>query len=281
MTPSSASLTYDEYGSGPVVVLIHGSPGSSKSWLRVGERLATNFRIIAPNLPGYGGSDPRPSDVVSDTAWVARQIESLLETIGEPVVLAGHSYGGNVALTVAMHDALEHRHRANARGNLAVKGLALFEPVALSVLRLAGNDAAYATARAAIDDYVTSQEAGDRRAVRKMFDLWFGAGAFDAMPERAQEHLTNEAARNVLDVKATRLEQYSATDLQRLTVPTLLVYGSKSPKLTFQIVDAMATLVSSSSIVELEGATHAMTATHDGAIAELIADVAMRAGSSP
>lgn len=88
----------------------------------------------------------------------------------------------------------------------------------------------------------------------------------------------------MLDVKATHLEQYSLSDLERLRMPILLVYGSESPKLTFHIVDAIATHVPASSVIALEGATHAMTATHDGAIAELIAGHAamvMRAESSP
>lgn len=254
------AMRYEDYGSGPVVVLIHGSPGSSKSWQRVGERLSARFRIVAPNLPGYGGSDPRPKDVATDTAWVAGLIESLLETIGAPAILAGHSYGGNVALAVAI------RRRA------AVKGLALFEPVALPVLRVAGEDQLYMVAKAAVDDYVASHEGGDGRAVRKMVDFWFGPGTFDGMPERVQDYLVRETALNVLDVKATHREQYSLSDLQGLRMPVLLVYGSKSPKLTFQIVDAIARHTPGSSVVSLEGANHAMTTTHDDTIAQLLAD---------
>ena len=200
-------MRYEDYGSGPVVVLIHGSPGSSKAWQRVGKRLSARFRIVAPNLPGYGGSDPRPKDVATDTAWVAGLIESLLDTIGAPVILAGHSYGGNVALAVAI------RRRA------AVKGLALFEPVALTVLRVAGEDQRYMVAKAAVDDYVASHDGGDGGAVRKMVDFWFGPGAFDGMPERVQDSLVRETALNVLDVKATYREQYSLSDLRGLSMP--------------------------------------------------------------
>src|SRR5438445_562545 len=45
------SIAYEDTGRGPLVVLIHGSPGSGRAWQPVTERLAPRFRVIAPNLP--------------------------------------------------------------------------------------------------------------------------------------------------------------------------------------------------------------------------------------
>ena len=53
-------ISYEDYGSGPVALLIHGSPGNGKAWSRVGERLSTRYRVIAPDLPGYGETTPQP-----------------------------------------------------------------------------------------------------------------------------------------------------------------------------------------------------------------------------
>src|SRR5712691_543255 len=52
----SQVVSYDEYGAGPGLMLVHGSPGSSNAWQPVGQRLSDRFRIAAPNLPGYGGT---------------------------------------------------------------------------------------------------------------------------------------------------------------------------------------------------------------------------------
>jgi pimeloyl-ACP methyl ester carboxylesterase len=263
------TLRYDDYGSGPVIMLIHGSPGSSRAWQSVGQRLSDRFRIVAPNLPGYGGSDPRPTDAAPDTGWVASLVEALMGAVGSPLVLAGHSYGGNVALGVALGR------------RVAIKGLALFEPVALRVLQAAGDDEAYAAAKAVTDDYVASYEGGDSRAVRKMIAMWFGAGAFERMPEPMQSYLMRETAQNVLDVKATHRERYALPDLQHLAIPTLLVHGSRSPRLAFQVVDAIARQLQRGSVVKLEGGTHAMTTTHDEAIAALLAEHAARCAPAP
>ena len=54
-------VSYEDYGAGPVALLIHGSPGTAKAWARVGERLADRYRVITPDLPGYGQTTPQPS----------------------------------------------------------------------------------------------------------------------------------------------------------------------------------------------------------------------------
>ena len=62
-------MSYEDYGSGPIALLIHGSPGNGKAWQRVGERLATHHRVIAPDLPGHGPTTPPPADSAPDPAY--------------------------------------------------------------------------------------------------------------------------------------------------------------------------------------------------------------------
>jgi pimeloyl-ACP methyl ester carboxylesterase len=49
-------LAYREIGSGPPAVYLHGSPGSGRDARRLAARLADEFRLIAPDLPGFGSS---------------------------------------------------------------------------------------------------------------------------------------------------------------------------------------------------------------------------------
>src|SRR5512147_3273688 len=111
------SVAYEDTGRGPIVVLIHGSPGSARAWQPVARQLAARFRVISPNLPGYGASTRPPAGLPSDSGHAARLIEALLGGMEPPAVLAGHSYGGAVALLVAL------------RGTVKPAALALFEPV--------------------------------------------------------------------------------------------------------------------------------------------------------
>ncbi len=258
-------VSYEDYGSGPVVLLIHGSPGNSKVWSRVGERLADRYRIIAPDLPGYGDTTPQPLDAVPDTAHAAEILEALIAAVGVPTVLAGHSYGGVVALTIAL------------RGNVTPGALALFETVALPLLRLTGETRAYEGAKAVFDDYIACFEGGDDRAFQKIIDFWFGSGAFNAMPESVQTYLLKGTSSNIRDVQATFREEYSIEGLRNLRMPVLAVYGARSPEVTEKMARAIATHARKGSSICMQKANHALTTTHVEQVAQIIADLATNA----
>jgi pimeloyl-ACP methyl ester carboxylesterase len=266
-TESQDVVAYDEYGAGPLVVLLHGSPGTSKAWLRVAERLADRFRVIAPNLAGYGETSAAPAGAPPGNTFAARQVEALLAEVGPPRVLAGHSYGGVIALRVAL------------RGAVAPRALALFEPVAVPVLEALDEAEAFAQSKAVFDGYIAAFERGEGEAVGTMVDYWFGAGAFERMPPPMKEFLVAHTAHNVRDVRATFQERYTADALRGLTMPVLVVCGTRGPAAMPRICQGIATLAAQGSLVTLEKATHALTATHVDTVADLIAALADRAGS--
>ena len=89
------------YGSGKVVVLIHGAGGSSHSWHQLGSILAENYQIIAIDLPGQGftklGAINRCGldEMAEDLNRVLTQMDI------SPYAIIGHSAGGVVALRLA------------------------------------------------------------------------------------------------------------------------------------------------------------------------------------
>ncbi|MFD4430204.1 alpha/beta fold hydrolase [Nocardia sp. NPDC058497] len=94
-----------EAGAGPAVVLLHGGgPGASglSNYARNIEQLARQFRVIVPDLPGYGRSTKRidQSDPFGD---LAAAVGGLLDELGiASAHLIGNSYGGAAALRLAM-----------------------------------------------------------------------------------------------------------------------------------------------------------------------------------
>jgi pimeloyl-ACP methyl ester carboxylesterase len=258
------AVAYDDVGRGPLVVLIHGSPGSARAWQPVARLLSPRFRVISPNLPGYGATTRPPPGLPSDSSHAARLIEALLDGLAKPAVLAGHSYGGVVALLLAL------------RGAVKPGALVLFEPVAVPVLAAVGDREGFASAQALFDGYRAAFEAGDRLAVRQMIDYWFGAGAFDEMPEPTREYLINYTGNNIDDVTATFRDSYSVEALRRLAVPTVVVYGGRSPDTMVRIVHAIATHVPGARLERVEGANHALTTTHADLVAQMIATAADR-----
>ncbi len=85
---------------GPIVVLLAGFPESWYAWRKVMPRLAAEYRVIAPDLPGQGDSD-RPADGY-DTQTLATSIHSLLQQLGVARhALVAHDVGAWVAFPYA------------------------------------------------------------------------------------------------------------------------------------------------------------------------------------
>lgn len=97
-------LSVRSEGSGPPVVLLHGFPENSHSWRHQIPALAgAGYRVMAPDLRGYGRSD-RPGRVDDYAiAALAGDIWGLIEAADAgPVHLVGHDWGGSLAWVTAM-----------------------------------------------------------------------------------------------------------------------------------------------------------------------------------
>jgi len=98
---SESKIKWTEVGAGQPVVLVHGFPLDGRVWDGVTKELASDFRVIVPDLPGFGASKV--------TGPVSFTMESLADTLHETLstigltryVLAGLSMGGYVALAYA------------------------------------------------------------------------------------------------------------------------------------------------------------------------------------
>ena len=97
---------YSVAGQGLPVLLLHGWALGQHTYRSVIEEIASQgCRVIAPSLPGFGGSDDLPDRDFSLSGY-ARWVADFLDAIdvAEPVVAIGHSFGGGVAIRLA-HDS--------------------------------------------------------------------------------------------------------------------------------------------------------------------------------
>jgi pimeloyl-ACP methyl ester carboxylesterase len=94
-------IHYQEKGTGPPLVLIHGYTSSVYSWKEVFEPLSQNFHVIAVDLKGFGFSGKPDGDYTRRAQAVL--VAHLLEHLNiEKAWLCGNSMGGEVALNVAL-----------------------------------------------------------------------------------------------------------------------------------------------------------------------------------
>lgn len=108
----SIVTNYHDVGSGEPVLLLHGSgPGVSAwaNWRLSIQSLKNDFRLLAPDLAGFGFTET-PQDIVYSRQLWLDQMVAFLDAVGvEKVNVIGNSFGGSMALALAIH----HPERIN------------------------------------------------------------------------------------------------------------------------------------------------------------------------
>ncbi len=103
------NISYIDEGEGTPLVLVHGIPTSSFLWRDMIEELSAHGRIIAPDLPGFGFSDP-PHDGDYTISNYASLLEAFLEALDlEQATLICHDYGGPIVLTYALRNPKKYQ----------------------------------------------------------------------------------------------------------------------------------------------------------------------------
>ncbi len=100
-TPDGA-LSYLDEGSGPTVLLVHGTPSWSFEWRGVVSALASDHRVVAPDHLNFGLSDTAPGAGLAP-ADHTRRLRALVEALDlRDITLVVHDFGGPIALPLAL-----------------------------------------------------------------------------------------------------------------------------------------------------------------------------------
>ncbi len=242
------------------VLIVHGGTGDLTAWAAVADRLASRFRVLRYTRPTYRWR-PAPRGTAAVRAEVA-DAAAVARSVGEPVLLVGHSSGAVVALETAL-----------AEPDLFT-GLALYEPP-LDVTHTPAAAEALVRARAAVD-------AGHPMAAMRIHLL-----DFVAMPRRVVWPITllppvrnyfasyadgQIADNEMLDALPAGFDRFGG-----LGLPVLLITGDKSPAHLLHRSDRLAAALSGPvERVELAGQGHGANRGAPDALAAAIASFASR-----
>ena len=251
-------IEFEDIGEGSPIVFVHGSFSNASAWRPIWKHLPPKFHVLAPNLWACGGTSDWPSEGTPTISLQAYLVQKVIDTIGQPVHLVGHSHGGIVALATALSNPQ------------TVRSLVLLDPLVANVLPLAGESDAYDALRLFHAEYVEAYEAGMDEAGARVVDYWTGQGTFAALPGRFRAHIAATTELNIKDWEANWAFQPDSEELGRLEVPSLLVWGAAGNPIAGVIGRSLERLLGSARLMTLEGASHLMIATHAKTIAELV-----------
>ena len=228
-------LYYEEHGEGPAILGVHATGSSALMWGAAIPELARLGRVIVYDRRGCTRSErPAPYDTTS-TAEHADDAAALLDALGAaPAAVIGRSYGGEIALDLAL------RHPE------CVRGLALLEgaPSSLSAESAAWEESLRQQVLAAADD--------PNRVGETLIRVVLGDEAWDGFPASVKQMFTDNGPAIVAEVTGGSLQVDQAA-LAAIDQPTLLVAATDSPEAFRQATDAAAAAIPNSRTCIVEG----------------------------
>ncbi len=217
-------------GAGPPVALIHSSVSGNRQWSKLMTALEPRYRLVAPNLFGYGRTTPWPAN---RRQTIDDQVDLLLAAIGPqhaPLHIVGHSFGGTVALRLA------HRLGRNAAS------LTLLEANPFQWLDASGRATDAADAYAVRDHMKACGARGDFAAAAPVFcDYWVGAGAWAAMPDDRRAAFIDALAPNYHEWDTLNPYPLALADLADISASTLVLTAADTVHAIHAVADVMLT----------------------------------------
>ena len=255
---SGVDIAYLDEGKGPVVILGHCSSASHKEWLPLIETLKADWRVLAPDLIGYGQSAPWPADKPFSVGADVDVVLAVAKKAKGKLHLVGHSYGAALLLEAAR--TLGSR----------VKSLTLVEPSLFHLLRGRPEWAEVETLARAVLGAVARGD--DRAAAKSFMTYWLGRWRWWLSPERFKAAIEATIPKVALEFDfavdaPTTLQDYAA-----ITAPTLLIVGGSTGAPNRAIVDLLATTLPNAKVEILRGAGHMSPFTHPAELNRLILD---------
>ncbi|SDE80495.1 alpha/beta fold hydrolase [Limimaricola pyoseonensis] len=238
-TPDGVTLGYDRQGAGPPLVLLHGSFSDHRSnWAETRPLLARHLTVHALARRGRGDTDATYTHGIEDEA---RDVLALIDRIGVPVHLLGHSHGAQVALAAA------------AMAPDRIRRLVLYEPphpdgpkrVLDAELKEAARQEDWTSVARAFFTSLLDMPGETFEGLRLSKD-W--------------EPMLADARASIGDMQAMARMEWRPERFAGLSMPVLLQSGSESPARMF-VTDDLARVLPDARRDTLEGQGHDATLT--------------------
>jgi non-heme chloroperoxidase len=248
-------LSYVEKGTGPPLVLVHGSLNDYRAWELQLEPFAERFRVVAYSRRNHfpnPWSDYPPGYSVKDEG---DDLMGLIGALGleTPVHLVGSSYGAYIAALV------ERDHPE------AVRSAVLGEPPILSLLAEDPKSLkSYRDSESRFAEMVLARLRGgdDEAAAAGFIDFVMGDGAFGRLPNGTRRMILQNAKTIAGELPTPERDLFTTGDARRIATPTLLVRGQRSPSMFQNVTAILAKSMPNASVATIRDSSHVPYSTH-------------------
>jgi pimeloyl-ACP methyl ester carboxylesterase len=257
---SDGLIDYLDWGSGDeTVILVHAAQSSPRALTGLANALARpGRRIVAPALCGYGATTVQNVDPVHTNVGI---VQAVLDAVGgSRRVLFGHSMGGLVSLLACMQGAQPDF-------------LALYEPIVLELLDTGDTDdmGALAWDRDIVARMNERLAAGDAEGGVRIFIEAWNEVQWDKLPAAIRARLVADADLLRRETEIVSQLRLNRSAIQALAIPTVILQGGASPKVTHRMTCRLANLLPSARRVTIPGAGHMGPPLSPQAVAEALA----------
>lgn len=242
-------IAYELTGSGPPLVLVHGSLNDRNAWGMVRPAFEEHFTVYAMDRRGRGESGP-PAEHAFEQQFA--DVAAVIDAASEPVDLIGHSYGAHCALGAA--GLVPNR----------VKHLVLYEPPTPGPSRL---------------DIAEAFAAPDPREAVANFMRTIGLSAeqVQALQETPfWDYLSSFASTMPVEGRALVGYGFDPSRFAKLTMPALFLVGSQTEAHLGEVLRQLRTVMPQAEWVTFEGQGHAATMTAPKQFAETVLEFLAR-----
>ena len=227
-------------GEGEPLLLLHGFGGDKDHWTRFARHLTDSYRVIAPDLPGFGESSRDPAARYDVPAQIER-LEAFVSALGlDSFHIAGNSMGG----AIAGRYAAAHPERVKSVILLAPGGVKSAQPSEVAELWKAGKN-----------PLLVKDAAGFDEVMKLVFaePPWIPRSIVDYLAARAvRDRPLHEKIRADLDADPETLE----TAIVKVKAPVLVIWGDRDRLLHVSGAEVLRSLVPSAKVEVMAGVGH-------------------------
>lgn len=266
---SRTRLHVSERGDGTPIIALHSSASAGAQWKNLADHLQGQHRLIMPDLPGYGKTPPWPGSGPASLEAEARLVASIIKTCNQPVHLVGHSWGGAVALKLAM--ALPEW----------TKSLTIIEPAIFHLLRnsaCAADRKLHGEIEAMSGSVSAAAACGEAEAgMARFIDFWNGPDTWSNTSPRLKTALRGQIGAVINNFAAGNNETWTIDEAARITCPTLAIMGMQSVPLAQRVTEMLAETIPDTRLHMIPDAGHMVPLTDPHIVDPLISAHVRRA----